>query len=81
MEARQAAELLLEVVPIEEASAMLPEGVTLERLGHDVRHIKIRDNEDYLYRAIQALLSKPVKASIYVPTVLVLDGVIGDADS
>ena len=58
---------------------MLPEGVTLERLGHDVRHIVVRGNEDYLDGATQALFPKPVKTSIDVPTVLVRDGVVGDA--
>ena len=79
MKARLALDLLREVIPSEEAGSMFPEGVTLERLGHDVRHIIIRGNEDYLNCATQALFSKPVKTSIDVPKVLVRDGVVGDA--
>ena len=79
MEARQAVELLREMIPIEEASAMLPEGVTLERLGHDVRDTVLRGDEDYLDGATQDLFAKPVKTSINVPAVLVRDGVVGDA--
>ena len=54
--------------------------VLTQRLRHDVADILFSGNTTYMENASEYLLAEPMETAINVATVLVGDGILGDAD-